>query len=79
MKRKTGIYVLAGALAMASLTGCGSSIGEDDVVATVGDVEITGDVANFFARYNQAQYEDLLCGIYGRQFVGYRGGRRPDL
>lgn len=65
MKRKTGIYVLAGALAMASLTGCGSSIGEDDVVATVGDVEITGDVANFFARYNQAQYETYYAAYMG--------------
>ena len=49
MKRKAGIYALAGLLAVSALTGCSSSIDENDVAVTVGDTEITGAEANFLS------------------------------
>lgn len=48
----------------ALLTGCGKLNGSD-VIVTVGDSEVTADVANFYARYQQAQYETYLAGIAG--------------
>lgn len=64
MKKKIVVFLLAGALAATSLTGCGK-IKDTDVVATVGDTEITADVANFMARYTQAQYETYYAGYMG--------------
>lgn len=65
MKRKAGIYALAGLLAVSTLTGCSSSIGKNDVAITVGDTKISGSVANFYARYTQAQYETYYAGYMG--------------
>ena len=65
MKRKAGIYALVGLLAASALTGCSSSIDENDVAVTVGDTEITGAEANFYARYTQAQYETYYAGYMG--------------
>lgn len=64
MKRKILMLAIAGALTVASLTGC-SSFKAEDVVATVGDKEITADVANFYARYVQAQYETYYSAYLG--------------
>ena len=55
MKKRALILALAGIMA-ASLTGCGS-LKDDAVVVKAGDEEITAGVANFYARYAQAQYE----------------------
>ena len=64
MKKKILILAMAGMLAATSLTGCGS-FKDDDVVAVVGDKEITADIANFYARYTQAQYETYYAGYLG--------------
>lgn len=64
MKKKALIFAITGMLAAGILTGCGS-IDESDVVATVGDTEITADIANFYARYTQAQYETYYAGYLG--------------
>ena len=64
MKRKIVMLILAGVLTVASLTGC-SSFKPDDVVATVEDEEITAEVANFYARYVQAQYETYYSAFLG--------------
>ena len=56
MKKRLAMLLLSGAMVMTSLTGCGE-LKDSDVVATVGETEITADVANFFARYLQVQYE----------------------
>ena len=64
MKKKFVILALAGMMAVTSLTGC-SGIKESDVVATVSGDDITADVANFFARYTQAQYETYFAGYLG--------------
>ncbi len=48
----------------ASLTGCGS-LKDDAVVVKAGDEEITAGVANFYARYTQAQYETYFASYLG--------------
>lgn len=65
MKARLGICAAAGVLAMTVLAGCSSSLNEDAVVLTVGDSELTADVANFYARYTQAQYETYYAGYLG--------------
>ena len=69
MKKRLFALALAGVLAAATLTGCGSLKG-DETVATVDDTKIDADLANFFARYTQATYEtyysaiwEKICGI----------------
>ena len=56
MKKRLFALALAGVLAAATLTGCGSLKG-DETVATVDDTKIDADLANFFARYTQAVSE----------------------
>lgn len=65
MKKRLFIFAMTAALAAASLTGCGSSFEGSDVVATVNDKEITADIANFYARYTQAQYETYFSAYLG--------------
>ena len=48
-----------------SITGCSSSIDTDEVVATVGDEDITMGVANFYARMMQGQYETYYAQLMG--------------
>lgn len=55
MKKRVFILMLAGIMTVAAFTGC--SLKGDEAAITVDDTEITADVANFYARYTQAQYE----------------------
>lgn len=64
MKKRAVILLLVGVLAAGSLTGCGG-LEDSDVVTTVNDTDITADVANFLARYTQAQYETYYAGYMG--------------
>ena len=64
MKKRAVVLLLAGLLAAGALTGCGS-LEDGDVVATVNDTDITAGVANFYARYTQAQYETYYAGYMG--------------
>ena len=65
MKRRLAVLALAGAMAVTSLTGCAGGLSGKDVVATVDGDEITADVANFYARFTQAQYETYYAGYLG--------------
>ncbi len=64
MKKRLFMRVLACSIAMAALVGCSSFEG-DEAAITVGDTEITADVANFYARYTQAQYETYYAAYMG--------------
>ena len=64
MKKRLFTLALAGVLAAATLTGCGSLKG-DETVATVDDTKIDADLANFFARYTQATYETYYSAYLG--------------
>ncbi|MFQ9345301.1 MAG: hypothetical protein ACLR2O_06650 [Coprococcus sp.] len=51
---------------MAALTYRMWIAGKDDaVVVKAGDEEITAGVANFYARYTQAQYETYFASYFG--------------
>lgn len=63
MKKRALILALAGII-VGSLTGCGS-LKDTDVVAEVGNQEITAGEANFYARYVQAQYETYYSAYLG--------------
>ncbi len=67
MKKRALVFALAGVLAVSSLTGCGSSFDGDAVAIKVGDAEVTADVANFYARYTQAQYETYYGAYLGEE------------
>lgn len=55
MKKRVLIPALAGIMAAAVMSGC--TLKGSEAAITVGDTEIKADVANFYARYTQAQYE----------------------
>lgn len=65
MKNKALVFALAGMMAVTSLTGCSSSFDGDAVAITVGEEEVTAAVANFYARYTQAQYETYYGAYLG--------------
>lgn len=64
MKKRLAMIAACMMLAVTSLTGCGS-LKADEVALTVDDTELTAGVANFFARYMQAQYETYYAAYLG--------------
>lgn len=64
LKKKVVAIAATTAIAMTSLTGCGS-LDNSDVVATVGDSKITAGVANFYARFQQATVETVYGQLLG--------------
>lgn len=63
MKKRTWMSALAGIITVAALAGC--SLKGDEAAITVGNTEIKADVANFYARYTQAQYETYYSAYMG--------------
>ena len=60
------------ALAMTTFVGCGS-VDNKEIVATVGDSQITAGMANFFARYQQPSFEEYYVSYqdyYQQQMYG---------
>ena len=54
---------MCASMAMGLLTGCSSS--NDEVVAKMGDTELTLGEANFMLRYSQAQTQSYLGAMFG--------------
>lgn len=65
MKKRLVALILAAVMALGTMTGCASEVDGSAVVAEVADEEITLDVANFYARYQQAQYETYYASFLG--------------
>lgn len=65
LKKRYVAVVAAGTLAAGLLMGCGSSVDHDEVVATIGDSEISYGVANFYARMMQSRYENYYTSLTG--------------
>lgn len=67
MKKKMLVLALAGIMAVSSLTGCKSikTVDSEEVLMTVNGEEVTAGVANFCARYTQAQYETYYGAYMG--------------
>ena len=64
MKKRLLLIAAAMMLSTVSLAGC-SSLKAGEVVLKVNDSELTADVANFYARYTQAQYETYYGAYMG--------------
>jgi len=67
MKKRLLALVLTGIMVIASLTGCKSvkTVDSEEVLMTVNGEEVTAGVANFYARYTQAQYESFYGAYMG--------------
>ena len=64
MKKKIATLAIAGIMAATMLAGCGK-LESDDVIVTVDSENITAGVANFYARYTQAQVEAYSSAYMG--------------
>lgn len=64
MKKKALIFAMAGMMAVTTLTGCSSFNGNETAV-TIDKEEVSADIANFYARYTQAQYETSFGAYFG--------------
>lgn len=69
-KRRIAILGAAVVLTSAVLTGCGNQIDPKETVLTVGEEKVTMDVANFFARYQQAISQMQYSAMLGEDFWG---------
>lgn len=67
MKKKMLVLALAGIMAISTLTGCKSikTVDSEEVLMTVNGEEVTAGIANFYARYTQAQYETYYGAYMG--------------
>lgn len=66
MKKRLVALALASAMALTTFAGCGSKeLDGSTVVAEVGGEEITLDLANFYARYQQSMYETYYAAFLG--------------
>lgn len=70
MKKRLAVLALAGAMAVTSLAGCSSELDNSEVAITVNGDEVTADIANFYARFTQAQYETYMASYYGEDMWG---------
>ena len=65
-EKRLAVVLLTAVIAAGAMAGCGQeTIKDSDVVATVGKTEIKGNIANFFARYQQAMYETYYSSMLG--------------
>lgn len=64
MKKRVVALALAASMTLA-MAGCSSELDGSETVIKSGKTEITADVANFYARYQQAQYETYYAGFMG--------------
>lgn len=65
MKKRLLALALVVAMALAAMTGCSQELDESAIVAEVGEEKITLGVANFYARYQQSQYETYYASMLG--------------
>ena len=66
-KKFTALALAVVTAASVAMTGCGSRIDEDAVVATLGDKEISLGLANFMAQYTAASYDSYITMGYAKE------------
>lgn len=62
--KRAAALMMALAMTASCVTGCSKKFDGTEVVAEVGDAQITADVMNFYARYEQSQYS-MYANILG--------------
>ena len=69
MKRLAALAAVS-TMTLTALVGCAttSSVDNSEVVATIGDSEVTAGVANFYLRYQQSGMEALYSMYFGENF-----------
>ena len=67
--KRTISGILALLMTTTLLTGCGS-LKDDDTIVTVDSHTVTVGVANFYTRFNQAEYETYYSAYLGEDFWG---------
>lgn len=69
MKRLAALAVVS-TMTLTTLVGCAttSSVDNSEVVATIGDSQVTAGVANFYLRYQQSGMEELYEMYFGEGF-----------
>ena len=65
MKKRITAVILVAVLAVTTLTGCSSSMSGKDAAVTVNGIDVTADIAEFYARYIQAGYETYYAAYMG--------------
>ena len=71
-KKFTALALAVVTAASVAMTGCGSRIDEDAVVATLGDKEISLGLANFMAQYTAVSMTAILPWDMLRKICGHR-------
>ena len=66
-KKFTALALAVVTAASVAMTGCGSRIDEDAVVATLGDKEISLGLANFMAQYTAVSYDSYINMGYAKE------------
>ncbi|MCD7982000.1 MAG: peptidyl-prolyl cis-trans isomerase [Clostridiales bacterium] len=66
--KSTAVLLAAAVAASLALTGCGDSIDQNAVGATIGDQEISLGYMNFYAHYTQSSYDSLFVSYYGEDY-----------
>lgn len=69
-KRRIAVFAAAAVFASTALTGCGKGIDNNATVITIGEDKVTMDVANFFARHQQAIAQMQYSSMFGEDFWG---------
>lgn len=69
-KRRIAVLAAATMLASTGFTGCGKEIDNSATVITIGEDKVTMDVANFFARHQQAIAQMQYSSMFGEDFWG---------
>ena len=70
LKKRIALVMTALTLTAGMLTGCGKTVDENAVTATVNGDEITLGTANFYARYHQAMFETQYGAYLGENIWG---------
>lgn len=66
-KKFTALALAVVTAASVAMTGCGSRIDADAVVATLGDKEISLGLANFMAQYTAVSYDSYITMGYAKE------------
>lgn len=64
--KRLAALVLAGAICLTSLVGCG--VKPEETAATLGDTKVTAGLVNFICKYQKAGVDDTYVAYFGENF-----------
>ena len=80
--KRLAALVLAGAMCLTSLVGCG--VKPEETAATLGETQVTAGLVNFVCKYQKATIDDTYVAYFGEDFwekdmYGYGSTMEEDL